>query len=166
MCFKLRIQFGHFLEKIQVTPQSARGGGFGIVDWLSCTSSASVGFFCSVWIHEFAVGFLVPPGVTEIRIHEEISLVHVAGHALAGRNRARELMGDRMAALVFRNRFIDGEAETLVAVFAIPAGIRWRTVVRINDVARRATAGAIIARMIVRAHEIRAADRSAVFFAD
>ena len=104
-------------------------------------------------IHEFAVGFLVPPGVTEIRIHEQISLMHVAVHALARRNRARELMHDRMSALVFRDRFVGGEAETLVAILAPPAGVRRRTIVGINDVAGRAAARSIIARMIVRAQK-------------
>ena len=62
-------------------------------------------------------------------------------------------MHDRMAALVFRNRLVGGETQTLVAVFAPPAGIRRRTIVRINDVAGRATARAIIARMIVRSQK-------------
>ena len=104
-------------------------------------------------IHEFAVGFLVPPGVTEIRIHKQIALMHVAVHALARRNRARELMHDRMAALVFRDRFVGGETETLMSVFAPPAGVRRRTIVRVNDVTGRATARAIIARMIVRSEK-------------
>ena len=64
-------------------------------------------------------------------------------------------MGDRMAALVFANRFVGGKTQALVAVFCIPAGIGRRTVIGVNDVARRAAAAAIIARMIVRAHEIQ-----------
>src|SRR5207253_1546567 len=66
-------------------------------------------------IHELAVRFLVPPGVTEIRVHEEISLMHVAIHALARRNRAGELVHDRMSALGFRNRFVSGETQTLIS---------------------------------------------------
>ncbi len=72
-------------------------------------------------IHELAIGLLVPPGVTEIRIHEEISLMHVAVHALARRNRARELVHDRMAALGLRNRFVGGETQTLMSELAPPA---------------------------------------------
>src|SRR5216110_3412292 len=101
-------------------------------------------------IHQLAVRFLVPPSVTEIRVHEEISLMHVAVHALARRNRPRELVHDRMAALGFRNRFVSGETQTLMSKLVPPAGIRWRTIIGVNNVARRATARSIIARMIVR----------------
>ena len=86
-------------------------------------------------IHELAVRFLVPPGVTEIRVHEEISLMHVAIHALARRNRAGELVHDRMSALGFRNRFVSGETQTLMSKLVPPAGIRWRTIVGVNNVA-------------------------------
>ena len=79
----------------------------------------------SFWIHEFAVGFLVPPGVTEVRIYEEISLMHVAVHALAGWNRASELMDDRMSVLRFRNRSIGRKTETLMSVFAPPPRVCW-----------------------------------------
>src|SRR5438128_8779389 len=94
-------------------------------------------------IHELAVRFLVPPGVTEIRIHEEISLMHVAVHALARRNRARELVHDRMAAFGFRNRFVGSETQTLMTELAPPTGIRRRTIVCVNNVTRRATTRAI-----------------------
>ena len=77
------------------------------------------------WIHEFAVRFLVPPGVTEVRIYEEISLMHVAIHALARRNRASELMDDRMSVLRFRDRWIGSETEPLMSVLAPPPGICW-----------------------------------------
>ena len=104
--------------------------------------------FC--WIHEFAVSFLVPPRVTEIGIHEEVSLVHVAVHTLARRDRAGELMDDRMSLFIFRDRFVGGETETLMSVPAPPAGIGGRTIVCVNDMAGRATACSIIARVIVR----------------
>ena len=102
------------------------------------------------WIHEFAVSFLVPPRVPEIGIHEEVSLVHVAVHTLARRDRAGELMDDRMPLFIFRDRFVGGETETLMSVSAPPAGISGRTIVRVNDMAGRATACSIIARVIVR----------------
>ena len=152
MCFNFGFSSATLFEKILVAPKSARGGRFRIV----CVDADQLGIgriLLLFRIHEFAIGFLVPPGVTEIRIHEEIALMHVAVHALARRNRARELMDDRMAALVFRNGFVGGETETLVSVLAPPAGISRRTIVRVNDVAGRATARAIIARMIVRAQK-------------
>ena len=75
--------------------------------------------FLLLRIHEFAVAFLVPPGVAEVRIHEEITLVHVAGDALAGRDRTSEAVVDGMAALVLGNGRIAAEAETLVAELAV-----------------------------------------------
>ena len=80
---ELRIQFRDLLQEIQVAPKPARGRRLRIALRRRCTSSSSVGFVLLLRIHEFAVGLLVPPGVTEIRIHEEIALVHVAVHALA-----------------------------------------------------------------------------------
>ena len=79
--------------------------------------------------------------------------MHVAVHALARGNRTGELMGDRVAALVLRNGFVRGETESLVPVLAPPAGVRGRTIVRIDHMAGRATAGAIVARVIVRAEK-------------
>src|SRR5262245_27065208 len=58
-----------------------------------------------------------------------------------------------MPAFVFQDRLVAAEAQALVAVFAVPAGMRRRAIVRVNHVTRRATAGAIIAWMIVRTHE-------------
>ena len=66
---QFRIQLRNFFEKIQVAPKPARGGGFGIVadgfdEFLRRRISLLLG------IHEFAVRFLIPPRVAEIRIHE------------------------------------------------------------------------------------------------
>ena len=52
-------------------------------------------------IHELTVCFLVPPGITEKGIHKEVTLVHVAVHALTRWNRAGELVNDRMARVRF-----------------------------------------------------------------
>ena len=145
---QLRVQLRNLFQKIQVAPQAARGGGLGIVaDGFDEFLRRRI--FLLRRIHEFAVGFLVPPRVAEKRIHEEIALVHVAVHALARRDGARELVRDRVAALVLADGLVGGEAQALVAEFRIPAGVRGRTVVRVNDVTRRAAAAAVIARMIV-----------------
>src|SRR5437763_1235686 len=76
--------------------------------------------------------------------------MHVAVHTLARRNRARELVHHRVAALGFRNRFVSGKTQTLMSELAPPTGIRRRPIVRVNNVTRRAAARAIIAGMIVR----------------
>src|SRR5205807_9645428 len=85
--------------------------------------------------------------------HKEISLMHVAVHALARRDRASELVHDWMTALGFRNRFVGREAQALMSKLAPPTGIRRRTIVRVNNVTRRAAARAIIAGMIVRSEK-------------
>ena len=88
-----------------------------------------------LWIHQLTIGFLVPPGVAEIRVHEEIPLMHVAVHALARRNRAGELMDHRVTTLRFGNGRINSEAQTLVTVLAPPSGVRRRPIVRIYHMA-------------------------------
>ena len=54
-------------------------------------------------IHEFAVRFVVPPGVAEVRGFHIRSRMNMADHALAGRNRSRERVVNRMSLLVPRN---------------------------------------------------------------
>ena len=117
---KLRIQFRDLVEKSFVAPKSARSGGLRIFHCRSDELSIRR-IVLFLRIHQLAVRFLVPPGVTEIRVHEEISLMHVAVHALARRNRPRELVHDRMAALGFWNRFVGSETQALMTEFAPPA---------------------------------------------
>ncbi len=113
---QLRIQFGDFFQKFQIAPQPARGGGFRIV--LHGAHHLRVGRILLLFrIHEFTVALLIPPDVAEVGIHKEIALVHVAVHALRGRDGAGELVFDRMAALVFANRLVVGETQTLMAEF-------------------------------------------------
>jgi len=77
--------------------------------------------------------------------------MNVADHALARRNRARENVFDGMAGLVLRDGRIGRSAEPGVAERRVGAGMQWIAVVRVNHVAGRASAAAIVARMIVRA---------------
>src|SRR6266566_6159151 len=103
--------------------------------------------FCR--IHQFTVRLLVPPGVTQVGIHEEISLMHVAVHALARRDGTSELVNDRVSALGFGDRLVGGETETLMSVFAPPPGICRRTIVRVNHMTSRAAARSVITRVII-----------------
>ena len=56
-----------------------------------------------------------------------------------------------------RSRLVDrrvgAEAQALVAVLRVPAGVGRRAVVGVNGVAGRAAAGAVVAGVIVRAEE-------------
>ena len=80
--------------------------------------------------------------------------MHVAVHALARRDAARELVLDGMAALVLANRGVAGEGQALVTILGIPAGVYGRTVVRVDDVAGGTAGGAVVAGMVVAAHEV------------
>src|SRR5205085_7493679 len=75
----------------------------------------------------------------------------------------REAMCNRVARLILGNRGIDAfnklaiwkrRCRTEVAEFGIRPAMQRRAVIRIDHVAGRAAAGAIIARLIVRAEEI------------
>ena len=149
---QFRIQLGNFFEEIEVAPLSARGSGFRIL--LQRSTRFLFGWILLfLGIHEFAVGFLVPPGVAKKRIHEEVALVHVAIHALAARDGAGELVFDGMTSFFFGNGSVTGETQSLMSIFAPPIRIAGRTVICINDVAGRATAGTVISWMIVRPHK-------------
>src|SRR6266498_708275 len=58
-----------------------------------------------------------------------------------------------MPLLVLRDGRIGGERLPVVAVARVAAGVRGIAVVRVDDVAGRAAAGAVVAGMIVRAEE-------------
>ena len=47
--------------------------------------------------HLRRVRFIIPHRVAEVGVQEDVRLVHVAGHALRGRDRAREGVADRVA---------------------------------------------------------------------
>ena len=100
--------------------------------------------------HERRIGFVVPHGVAKIGIHENIGLMHVAIHALRGRNSAREFMLERMPRLILGNRRIDRLCQPCIAILRVRPGIIGITVVRIGHMTRAATRCAEIARIIIR----------------
>src|SRR5690348_3670178 len=108
-----------------------------------------------LWIHELTIRFLVPPGITEIGIHKEVALVHVTVHALARRNRAGELMHDRMTRFVLWDGRIGGKTQAVMPILTPPARVRGRSIIRVNHVTSRASTRAIVTRMIVRTHEAK-----------
>ena len=62
--------------------------------------------FLMLRIHQLAVGLVVPPHVAEIGVQHVRAGMHVAHDALAGGRGRRELVLDRMARLVLRDRGI------------------------------------------------------------
>ena len=79
--------------------------------------------------------------------------VHVADHALAGGNRARELVADGMSGLISWNAGIGGSGLSQISGGSVSAGVFRRTVVGIDHVAGAAPAGAVVAGLIVGAGE-------------
>ena len=81
----------------------------------------------------------------------------VTDDALAGGNAVagRELVVDRVAALVLRNRGVDGEAFAAVAELRVGTGVDWRAIVRVDDMAAGAAAGAVVAGMVIGAEEVQ-----------
>src|SRR4051794_40248548 len=79
--------------------------------------------------------------------------MHVTRHALTRRHRARELMAQRMALLIFRNGFVAGDREAGVAVLRVTGGMQRIAIVGVDDVTSRASGRPVVAGMIVRSEE-------------
>src|SRR5262249_37052631 len=77
---------------------------------------------------------------------------HVAHHALRAGDRARELVADRVAGLILWNRRVQGSG-LAPAVLRVRTGVLRVAVVAVDGVAGRATGGAGVARLGVRAEE-------------
>ena len=149
---RLRVQRRDVLQKIGIVPQPARHGPLGVRRQRGALLPLGR-ISLLLRPEQRAVGLVVPHRVAEVRVHERVRLMHVARHALARRYGARELVLERMSLLVLRDRRIGGERLPVVAVARVAAGIRGIAVVRVDDVAGRAAAGAVVAGMIVRAEE-------------
>ena len=137
-------------EKVEIDqiPRAAAASGFASQDLIALLVGRIV---LLGRIHVLAVGFVVPPDVAEIRRDHVGAGMDVADDALAGRNRARELVLDRMARFVLRNGRIDLRAVALIAVRGVGPGMHRRAVVGVDHMAGRAAAGAVVAGMIVGA---------------
>src|SRR5262249_49851593 len=98
-----------------------------------------------------AIGLVVPPQVSEIGRHHIRAGVDVTDDALARRNRARQLMFDRVPGLVLWDRRIDLRALSPVAKGGVGTGMHRRAVIRVNHVASCTTAVAIVTGMVVGA---------------
>ena len=147
---KLFIKFraASLFEKFFVAPQAASGGSFGIFP-RRLVALFIRGIFLLRRIHLLAVNFVVPPRDAEIGGEHVRAGMHVADHALARRNRAREDVLNGMAGLQFVDGRIGSGAGAGVAEGRISGGMRGIAVIRVNHVTRRTSAGAIIAGMIV-----------------
>ncbi len=151
---QLPVELGRagFLQEVRVGPQAAHGGAFGIARLnlvlLGCAGIALLG-----GPHVLAIHFVVPPGIAEISRDHVRPRVHVADHALAGRNRARELVADGMSGLISRNGGIGGRGLSQISGRSVGAGMFRRTIVGVDHVAGAAAAGPVVAGLIVGAGE-------------
>ena len=148
--FLIEFRGSDFLQKVCVGPQATNRRPLGIprLDF-ALLFGARMALFG--WPHVFAVHFVVPPCVSEIGRDHVRSRMNVADNALAGRDRPRELVANGMSRLVMRNRGIGCNCLAQVSVDSVSAGMFGRTIVRVDNVTRTTSAGAIVARLIVSA---------------
>ena len=78
----------------------------------------------------------------------------VADYALAGGNRAREAVLDRVALFILGDGGVGGGAVAEVSGGGIVAGVGGVAIIRIDDMAGGATGAAIITGLIVGAEEV------------
>ena len=113
---RLRVQIGDALEELRVgpvarAPRPRRGSTSS-----SWVNSSAVGCFLPRRVHQFAVGLFVPPHVAGVAssAHSCPGWTWQTMHWLVGM-RHGELVLDRMARLVLRDRRVGLEAQALVA---------------------------------------------------
>ena len=104
---QFRVHFADLAQKLLIDPLAARRCTFrvftiGVVQFIGAR------IFLFLRPHKGRVGLVIPHGVAEIGVNEHIRLVHVTAHALAGWNRARKAVGNRVPFLGERNGGIDG----------------------------------------------------------
>ena len=112
--------------------------------------------FLFLRVDQLAVTLLVPPHVADVTVHHGRAGMDVADDALAGGNAVarRELVMDRVAALLLRDRGVDRKALAAIAELRVGTGVDRRTVVGVDDMAARAAAGAVVAGMVVGTEEV------------
>ena len=88
---ELGIEVIDIAQEIQIAPFAARGRALGIA-FQDGMSLLEIRIFLLLGPHLRRVRFIVPHGVAQVAVQEHIGLVHVAGHALRGGDRAGEDM--------------------------------------------------------------------------
>ena len=79
--------------------------------------------------------------------------MHVAAHALAGRDRAGEGVLERMPGLVLGDGRVDGLRHAAVPELGVLGRVPRITVIGVDHVAGRAARAAVVARLVLRAQE-------------
>ena len=149
---ELRVELGDVLRELRIAPLAADRRFFRVAVE---DVAELVGIVVELLLgpHRRGVGLVVPHRVAEHRVDEHVRLVHVADHALRGRDLTRERVLDRMARFVARDRRVGLRRHAFIAVLRPDGRVARVAVVRVDHVAARAARRAIVARVVVRAHE-------------
>jgi hypothetical protein len=167
-------------REVEVAPFADRGGAFrvALIDAVALGHRRILLLFRP---HQRRIGLIIPHRVAEVGIEEDVGLVHVAVHALRGRDRLGEGVLDRVALFLRRadrmagrvglamfvmaampavlrlepvlDRRIDRRGLTIAAIYGVDQAVGRLAVVRVDDVAARTARTAIVARLIIGAHE-------------
>ena len=106
------------LQEIHVGPLPAGRCPFGIaIENFAC--GVLVGILLLFRPHSRRIRLIVPHRVAHVGIHEHVGLVHVADHALTGRDRTAEGVLQRVTGFVPRNRFIPRDCGAVVAILGV-----------------------------------------------
>ncbi len=160
---ELGVQRSDVVEELGIGPEPPERGPLGVLA-LDGVPLGGGELALPRRVHHLPVGLVVPPGVAEVGRDHVGPRVHVAGHALARRDRTGEDVLDGMPGLVLRDGRVDAPAQPAVAelVARVGPGIGPGAVVRVDDVAGGAAAGAVVSGVVVgsrqrehRVHEAR-----------
>src|SRR5262245_62626761 len=91
---ELRFEFPDFGQECLVSPQATRGSLFGIV-FQTLEQLCIRGMLGFLRPHQFSICLVIPHLISQKRIYEDIGLMHMAHHTLAGRDGARQFVADR-----------------------------------------------------------------------
>ena len=147
-----RVEFRNVLQKFGIAPLPAHRSALGV-------AVEDAPPFCVRRVtlllrpHRRRVGLVVPHRHAVETVDEYVRLVHVANHALRRRNRARELVLQRVTGAVLRDSRVRSDRFAFVAVFRVDPGAQRIAVVGVDHVAAGATGRAIVARLLVGAEE-------------
>ena len=162
--FQRGVEVIDIAQEINIAPFAPRGRPFrvAIIDGAHLLGGG-IGLLFRP--HLGRIRLVIPHGIAEVAVQKHIGLMHVAAHALRGGNGAAEHMLQRVPAFLgLRLRTmsrrhlagdgrVDGDALPVAAILGIGQGMARLAVVGIDHMAAAAAGAAIIARLIIGAHE-------------
>ena len=167
----LAVEIGEIGKELGVRPQAALAA-FLRVGHAGANNLLSVLFRLAWRIHEIAIGLKVPPGVTQVAVHDCCARVNVTRHALAGGDGVAfgKAVLDRVPGLFLVDGWVWFDVvedfigrPTSVTEAAIRPRVNGTAVVGIDNVTCRATTGAIVAGLVVGAQEVESGVEKACF---